>query len=229
MRRLMWLCALALTSCVDIYRGAIVQMNLRSIAVNADGQHYELFAVVNGGAVSVARFKVLDSIDGCGQDPLLFPKVKLVQAYDDGMDAAARCDPDGRLGTVDLVDTSTGTLLGGVRVDTAVDLSAAERVFVTVEADGEADPRPGEVVLHADVARGTDPFVGRQAACLDAFCDATPPDMRPAPDPCASRPEAPRTRRGVLLGTLVRLPAAECGEVAVGEVAIVPAEDETFL
>ncbi len=229
MRRLMLLCALALTSCVDIYRGAIVQMNLRSVAVNEAGQHYELFAVVNGGAVSVGRFKVLDSIEQCRQDPLLFPKVRLVQAYDDGMDAAAQCDADGRLGTVDLVDTATGTLLGGVRIDTAVDLADAERVFVTVEPDGDADPRPGPAVLHADVARGDDPYVARQAACLEAFCDATPPDMRPMPDPCANRPEAPRSRRGVLLGTLVRLPAAECAEVAVGEVAIVPAEDETFL
>jgi hypothetical protein len=227
MRALVLLTVVAATSCVDIYRGAVVQMNLRSINTNAASHHYELFAVVNGGAVSITRFKVLDSIADCGRDPLLEPEVKLVQAYDDGMDAAAQCDPDHRLGTVDLVDTASGVLLGGVRIDTSVDLSDAESVFVSVEPDGDGDPRPaGDPALRADVARGLDPFVTRQSACLDAFC--ADPAQKDA-DACKNRPAPPAKRRGVLLGTFVRVPATECQEVPVGEIAIVPAEDDTFL
>lgn len=219
--------ALLAASCVETFRGAIVQMNLRSMPSNADGQHYELFAVVNGGVVSVAKFKVLDAIEQCGQDPLLAPDVQLVQAYHDGMDAATQCHPDGRIGSVDRIDTASGVLLGGIRIDTPVDLSGAESVFVTVEADGETDPRPSyPVVLRGDVARGVDPFFAHRQACLDAFCAGA---GDPPPDVCVERPEPPRERRGVLLGTLVRAPAAECKEVVQGEIAIVPAEDDTFL
>ena len=59
------------SACIDVYRGAIVQMNIGrdSLPQSGDDDHYELFALINGGPVSIGRFKVLHSIDDCGADP----------------------------------------------------------------------------------------------------------------------------------------------------------------
>lgn len=218
MRRLLAISALlaAAAGCVDIYRGAIVQLKLVDLPASRASEHYELFAVVNGGAVEIQRFKVLDARSDCGADPELTPLgLRLVQAYDNGLDQAGRCDPDRRLGTVDIVVGARP--LGGVRIDTPVDLGETPAMFLTIEPDGDSDPQPASSALfHADIGRGLDP--------LHAADDPPPP-----------------TRRGVLLGTLLATAAAEpafgtdrfggcviCRDTPIGEIAIVPAEDETF-
>lgn len=205
-------------ACVHINRGAIVQMNFQTLDSNVPGEHYELFATLEGGAVSLGHFKVLDAIDNtlvpppdgrprqhCGGNPLVTSNVQLVQFYDNDYDAARQCDPGERIGTVDkFADGLRLILAGGVRLDTDVDLADADGLFLSVEADGDVDPQPERVLLRAAVARGTDPLT------------------------CA-HPEAVPTRRGVLLGSFV--PASDPLDCPfpVGRVAIVPAEDETVL
>jgi hypothetical protein len=173
---------------------------------------------VNGGAVSLGRFKVLDAIDNtafppgdgrprahCDGNPLTTSNVQLIQRWEADYDAVRRCDPDERIGTVDkFADGLRPILAGGVRLDTAIDLSDADGLFITLEPDTDLDPRPGTSVLRAAVARGVDPLT-----C--AF-----PEPRPA-------------RRGVLLGTFVNVDDPNDCPFAKGRVAIVPAEDETVL
>jgi hypothetical protein len=206
------------SACVEINRGAIVQMNFQALDSNVPGEHYELFATVNGGAVSLGRFKVLDAIDNtlfppadgrprehCAGNPLTTSNVQLIQRWEVDYDAVARCDPDARMGTVDkFADGLRPILAGGVRLDTRVDLSDADGLFITLEPDTDLDPRPGASVLRAAVARGVDPLTCAQA-------EPRPP------------------RRGVLLGTFVAVDDSNDCPFAKGRVAIVPAEDETVL
>ncbi len=232
-RAILGLVCVCSVSCVDVFRGAVVQMNLTEgqVEVSEAGEHYELFAVVNGGLVSLERFKVFDSVDGCLGDPETTPRTMLVQRYDAGASLEALCDSGRRLGNVDRIDTTTLTLVGGVRIETPVDLSMVERLFVTVEPDGETDPAPARVVAGADMADGIAPQAVRTVECTRKFCDALDPA-----DPnfelfCAERPTVPRVRRGVRLGVFVQepVPVGECATpVEVGDVAVVPAEDGTF-
>lgn len=208
----------ALPACVEINRGAIVQMNFQALDSNVPGEHYELFATVNGGAVSLGHFKVLDAIDNtafppgdgrprahCGGNPLTTSNVQLIQRWEADFDAERRCDPDERIGTVDkFADGLRPILAGGVRLDTAIDLSDADGLFITLEPDTDLDPRPGPSVLRAAVARSVDPLT-----C--AYPEPRPP------------------RRGVLLGTFVNVDDPNDCPFAKGRVAIVPAEDETVL
>ena len=229
---------LGLAGCVDVYRGAIVQFNLRRIERSAVGEHYELFAVVNGGAARVAAFKVLSAVRDCGEDPDLTADVDRVQRYDDGADRATLCQSDRRLGLVDKIDLATATLAGGVRVNTPVDLSDAEAVFVTVEADGDRDPGPDRVVMHADLGEGRAPYRPLAIECRHDFCDTLAPDDADKPNDatlfeqlCGDKiPVLPRALRGVRRGVFLRVPTTDvCAAVEVGEIAIVPAVDETFL
>ncbi len=226
------LLALALSSCVDVNRGALVVLKLRAaVKSNEAGQHYALYGVVNGGAVLVERFKVLDNLADCGFDPETASPVQLVQRYDEGASMESLCDTGRRLGNVDKIDTSTATLVGGVRIETDVDLSDAERLFVSVEVDGDADPTPGTVAFGADLADGVAPYAPRARECRETTCAALDPMDPLFEQLCGRIPDVPRTRRGVRLGILLRepLPADDCNAVDVGEAAVVPAEDETFL
>ncbi|MEZ4470621.1 MAG: hypothetical protein R3F60_07430 [bacterium] len=218
------LAAWGLTGCVDVFRGAIVYLNLKSIPVSAEGEHYELFAEVNDGAVSLGQFKVLRAIEDCGQDPDLVAPLTLVQRYDNGVEGSEICSFSRRLGARDEINLAAGLLVGGVRIDSPVDLREARRVFVTVEPDGDGDPRPSVAVMGADLARGRSPQAAAEIACLEAFCASDPEN--PA---CETIPALPRERRGVILGTLLQSPVTDpCNPTVTGDVAIVPAEDETF-
>ncbi|MCA9560282.1 MAG: hypothetical protein KC583_17155 [Myxococcales bacterium] len=224
--------------CVDIYRGAIVQFNLRRIDRSAPGEHYTLFAVVNGGAVPIAAFKVLSAARDCGQDPDLVADVDLVQRYDDGADRATLCGTDRRLGLVDKIDLATATLAGGVKVTTDVDLRDATSVFLSIEPDGDRDPAPDRVVMRAEIGDGVAPYRPQAIECRRDFCATLDPDDPDKPNDamlfeqlCGDNiPTMPRARRGVRKGVLLRLPYADiCAAVEAGEIAIVPAEDDTFL
>lgn len=230
------LVSVCLAGCIDVNRGATVSINLRQLAESGANDHYEVFATVNGGAVSLERFKVLDSRTACG-DALGTP-VKLVQRWDEGVDKAALCKSDRRLGAIDLIDLGTATLVGGIRVLTPVDLSDADSAFITIESDVDGDPGPEAAVLRADLGDGVAPHVVPGLACRKTTCDALDPD-----DPfdamlfeaqCGDNfPTAPRSRRGVRLGMFLRVPAptGRCVDLdeRQGEIAVVPAEDDTFL
>ncbi len=232
---------LVLSGCVHVYRGAVVQMNLGFFASNLPGEHYELFANVHGGAVSLARFKVLDAVDHtsevfdgqprqhCGGDPLVTADVQRVQRWEVDYTEADQCDPDERVGTIDKVILDTATLTGGIRFDTVVELVDATALFISVESDADATPAPSEIVSRADLGARYDPFVDRQQACLKTYCEATPGPKRPMPDPCDLLGKRPGARRGTLLGSWVKAPATACAEQLLGDVAVVPSEDETIL
>lgn len=200
-----------LGACVDFHRGAVVQMNLARDGLPPSGEdaHYALYALVNGGPVEVERFKVLSSIDDCGASAQLTSEVRLVQRFDDADDSRANlCRGERRLGTLDTVNLAAGQLIGGVRIDTAIDLSGVERMLITREDDEAArlpagERPPGPAVLVADIAPGVAPF---EEACVD-----------PPPEP----------RRGVLRGVWVRAPGTAPCAGRAGEIAVVPAEDET--
>lgn len=209
---------LATGGCVDTFRGAIVHLNFAGIPSSPAHQHYELFAVVNDGAVSIGRFKVLLSERDCGIPTELQPEVQLVASYDHSFDAEEMCNPDRRIGTVDKLDV----LVGGIRIDTAVDLRNATAVFISAETDGDSDPAPtGPVAAGGVVARGIDPYEVELYESDSAYCREHPDDLQL----CDPAPSPPKWRRGVILGTLRSDPA---GQVH-GNIAIVPAEDDTFL
>ena len=225
----------SLTSCVDIYRGALVQFNLRQATRSAAGEHYEMFAVVNGGAVPIGRFKILNTLSDCGGVAGLTANVDLVARYDNGASVEDMCQSDRRLGLVDKVDLATATLAGGIKLSTPVDLSEADSVFITVEPDGDTDERPGAAVMRGDLDWGVAPFRPTQIACRQAFCEGLDADDAQASalfdQLCGENiPALPRAVRGVRRAVLLRAPVTdECNAVEVGELAVVPAEDDTFL
>lgn len=219
---LLALIALSL-GCVEVNRGAIVQINLKNITPSADGEHYQLFAVVKGSAVPVARFKVLRAIEDCMQDPDLVPPLTLVQAYDNGVSRREVCVQSRRLGAVDEINLAAGLLVGGVRIDTATDLGDAESMFVSIEVDGDVDPQPDLVVMRADLGAGRSPHEAILKICLEEFCAEVPDEPS-----CANIPALDRARRGVLVGTFVRTPVSDvCNAVVTGDIAVVPSVDDT--
>lgn len=227
--------ALSLGGCVDIYRGAIVQLNLKpgtAAAPSAEGQHYELFAEVNGGLVSLAKYKIFENVADCGADPATTPPVQLVQRYDDGADRATLCGGHRTLGAIDRTDLAAASLVGGVRIDTPVDLSAATRLIISLETDGDSDPRPAQVLLGADLAPGRAPYDQVAVDCAAAFCATADPESAVYGQLCGDNaPTLPRLRRGVRVGEFLvePVPADLCLAATAGQVAVVPADDDTFL
>lgn len=209
--------------CVEVNRGAIVQINLKNVAPSVDGEHYQLFAVVNGGSVPIERFKVLRAVEDCMQDADLVPPLTLVQAYDNGVSREEVCVQSRRLGAVDEINLAAGLLVGGVRIDTAKDLSDAQSMFLSIEPDGDGDPRPAQVIMRADLGAGRSPHEAIIKTCLEDFCAEVPDEPS-----CANIPALDRARRGVLVGTFVRTPVSDvCNAVVTGDVAVVPSVDET--
>lgn len=202
------------SGCVEHHQGAVVQMNLGRDALpfSALDEHYALYALFDGQPVPVVRFKVMHSIDTCGANGQLTSEVRLVQRFEGPSDTVATlCPGDRRLGTLDTVNLAAAQLVGGIRYDSAIDLSEVERVIITVQDDvtasvlgAERPSPPGEPVLVADVAAEVAPF---DVECTDPV---------------------PAARRGVRRGIWVRAP----GEVAcagkAGVIVIVPAIDETL-
>lgn len=235
MLRLALILSLLLTGCVDIHRGAIVQMTIKRLDDSTTGQHYAFFATINGGAVLLERFKVLDSRDDCGDT--LNTQVQLVHRWNEGMSAEEQCDHHRRFGTIDLLQLSTVTLVGGMRIDTQVDLSEATNVFLTIEDDEDFDPRPSTAILAADLGDGIAPQVAAGIACRQTLCTSldqdNPDDLSLFESVCgANIPVAPRKRRGVRLGWWLKAPAPDgCVDIGaeLGEIAIVPARDDTAI
>lgn len=220
------------TGCVEVFRGAVVQLNLAGLAPSTPGEHFGLYAALPGGVAPVVRFKVLRRVADCGADARVTPERLMVQRYDDGLDLVALCDTDRNLGNLDQLDLANASLVGGVRVDTAVDLRDAEALLLTRQVDGAADPRPGPPVARAALAAGLSPRWADKVACAEAFCAAIAPEDPLFESNCGeNRVQAPRARRGVRAGIFVRAPEPDdpCAAVELGRAAVVPAEDDAWL
>ena len=101
------------------------------VLASADGEHYELFATIDGSAVLIKRFTVRNEAAALGLS------VKTVVDFD---------PPYTELGVTDSLDPN-GLLQGGIYFQTPIDLTSASEVFATVEADGDSDPAPSLDVL----------------------------------------------------------------------------------
>jgi hypothetical protein len=108
------------------------------VLASSDGEHYELFATVNGSAVSLKRFIVRNEPPGEGL------AVKAIIDFD---------PPYTQLGVTDSLDAN-GLLQGGARFGLPIDLSGATEVFATIELDGESDPAPSKSVVFNGTLQG---------------------------------------------------------------------------
>jgi len=120
--------------------GTVVALTLRTVEDHGDGFHYELFATVNGGAVSLQKFEFRVP---AAEEGTAFRK-EVVDHF----------DPERVLGLVDGFDQFS-LPIGGVRFRSPVDLRAATGLFVTREQDGDTDPAPeADVIMACTLAAG---------------------------------------------------------------------------
>jgi hypothetical protein len=135
---------LLLSGCADNAGSTVVLTLFPSLGASDAGEHYELFATVNGSPVSLRKLVVRfqPSADGTTS----FVK-EVVDHF----------APDRVYGFVDVGNSSVR--IGGVRFETPVNLTDATELFLTVEPDGDTDPSPTlELVLRCDLvaeSRGT--------------------------------------------------------------------------
>ena len=104
-----------------------------TMGVAPEDQHYELFATVNGGAVSLTTFVVTLEYVGEG---------RVIKHVVDAEDRKTS------LGVVDGLDV-LGRPIGGVRFTADPNLTGASELFITTEPDGETDPAPTRDVIMA--------------------------------------------------------------------------------
>lgn len=135
--RVATLLLVVLVGCAD-HGGTLVALTITSTVEDpGDDQHFELFASVNGGAVSVRKFefRVVPS-----SESILFQKL-----------VVDHLEPDRVLGVVDGFD-SFFRPIGGVRFRSPVDLTGASELFVTREGNGDTDPAPSaNVIMECDL------------------------------------------------------------------------------
>jgi len=112
--------------------GTLITMTLNPVVTQSEvGKHYEVFAEINHGVVSLRRFDVQLIPIGGGNF------IKSVVDFD---------DPERELGVVDGVD-EFGRFISGVRFRTSANLRGATQLFVTIEDNEEDDPEPSTDVL----------------------------------------------------------------------------------
>jgi len=112
--------------------GTLVTMTLNLVVTQSEvGKHYEVFAAINDGVVSLRRFDVQLIPIGSGSF------IKSVVDYD---------NPDRELGVVDGVD-QFGRFISGVRFRISANLRGATQLFVTIEDNEDDHPGPSTDVL----------------------------------------------------------------------------------
>jgi hypothetical protein len=159
MRRALLVLALAtstLAACQSADVRSVVYYNFSQMVESPNAQHYQQFADVNGGVVSLGCFVVqkrqLDCFDttSSGQPNLRLGVVECecpcAAFEDDPCDASRR---QVRTGTIrGLVNETQGPLqLGGVEIPSNLVLDQADDLFITVESNTDADPSPSDSVL----------------------------------------------------------------------------------
>lgn len=125
------------SGCMDPFQGADVALVLRGAPPRMGhppaGEHFEVFATVNGSAVSLRRL----CLPAFGSE-------------------VSDCATGEVLGVLDASDPETGKRITGIRFRVPVDLSEASGAFVTREPNDDPDPAPsGETVLRATLAPGS--------------------------------------------------------------------------
>ncbi|HIA02835.1 MAG TPA: hypothetical protein EYN06_04560 [Myxococcales bacterium] len=128
----------------QIHEESMVTMTLTdNNGAAPEGRHYEVFAIINGGAVSLIKFDIrLTSLGGGA-----FQKQVL-----------NHLNNDHQLGVVDGFG-SPPRPVGGLRFYVPIDLSPATELFISLEDDGDTDPVPStDVVMDCKleaITRGT--------------------------------------------------------------------------
>jgi hypothetical protein len=144
MKRLLITVAVLLFSACQVESITMVALTLTNTNGEApEGQHYELFAILNGGAVSLVKYDIrLTSLGGGA-----FQK----QVLD-------HLNSEHQLGVVDGY-ANPPRPVGGIRFLVPFDLAPASELFITLENNGDTDPVPSiEVVMDCElesVTRGT--------------------------------------------------------------------------
>ena len=123
---------ITLVGCAD-ESGTIVAMTLvQNVADHDEGYHYELFATINGGVVSLKTFEIR------------------VAAFDSDQsfrrEIVCHQDPSQVLGVVDGIDQFLRPI-GGIRLRVDADLRHATGLFITREQNGDTDPAPSTEVF----------------------------------------------------------------------------------
>ena len=113
-------------------QGTVVALTLeKGFEIQAEATHYELFATVGQGAVSLLKFELRDL--GAGR-----PK-EVVDHF----------APNVVYGITDEFDFLFYRPVGGVRFRTPVNLTGATELFITSEQNGDTDPAPSREVKMA--------------------------------------------------------------------------------
>jgi hypothetical protein len=138
MTRPLLLCALlALCACLpDPFRGSQVVLELGTAnpadLTNRPTQHYELFALLNGGLVPIGAFVVDEALVARA-----FTGLPLDQ--EEKLGVANRPSPD-------------GLPQSGIELVTEANLADAQEILLTLEDNGDTDPTPARVVARATLA-----------------------------------------------------------------------------
>ena len=122
-----------LVGCSGGNAGTIVAMTLTDqVGPAPEGSHYELFAELHGGVVSIRKIFIQPPSGAGGANV-----IKEVYDY---------FDREQKLGVVDGYETTIGPI-GGIRFDSSLDLTDATSLFMTHEDDEDTDPVPSQDVL----------------------------------------------------------------------------------
>ena len=124
-------CVYLAGGCADVGQTDVHMTVNAGVLASAEGEHYELFATVNGSAVSIKRFVVRNEPSSAGL------AVRSVIDFD---------PPFAELGVSDSLDAN-GLLQGGVYFRTGVYLGTASEAFATIERDDDVDPTPSTDVV----------------------------------------------------------------------------------
>lgn len=129
----------ALPGCLpDPYRGSQVVLELgtfnQSDVTNRATEHYEVFALVNGGLVRVGSFFVDEAL-------VARSFTGLPPEQEEKLGVANRSSPD-------------GLPQGGIELVTEASLGDAEEILLTLEDNGDSDPAPSERVVGRAVLDG---------------------------------------------------------------------------
>jgi len=126
------LTALLLSGCLlEPFTGAEVILELGTSSANSGdianrpAEHYELFAEIHGGLVSVGKFRIDENLNA-----VAFPSGEKIGAAN-------------QLGE--------GLPESGIRFRTEVNLEDAEQVLITIEDNGETDLAPSERIIGRSV------------------------------------------------------------------------------
>jgi hypothetical protein len=156
-RHLLWLSfAVLCAGCPEAKYQTVLNYNFSAdLPASAPGYHYEQFATINGGVVSLGTFRVrydvaLNKFD-VDADGVPYKRRAVVSTDFEAYDADDENFGDVKHGTIygvlDGSDPGTSLPVGGVTYPTGVDCSGATEIFITVEPDDRGTPLPSHDVM----------------------------------------------------------------------------------